>query len=404
MRLLIFLFYFLCLAFFLLFAQSQDLPQAKKFVVAKQIAPIVAQDNLVKKDSILLPEKNKRDNLYNNISAILSGVSDTTNSLNYLYDENPEWKKNQTFINKNWKRLEKYRLKPMQKWASKELNEAQQYSKTVFYPFSGPDFVTANAFFPQADTLILFGLEPVGILPEIHNMDTTQAREYCEDFHRSLNDIFQKSYFITSLMLRDLKKSEVNGTLPLLCFFIKKTGHHILDINFLVKHNQDSIIEAPYNTGEKYFGVKISFEKNDSLKTLYYFKYDIRNQFFNNTFAFYDFVNRNTKNSTTFIKSGSYLLHAGYMSNLRNLIFQNSNYILQDDTGIPYKYFTQNKKWTTKLYGKYIQPVKDFPYLKMQQGIVQAFETDGANIPDIPFHLGYHWQTKKNLLIYALKK
>ena len=35
----------------------------------------------------------------------------------------------------------------------------------MFYMFSGPDFLYANAFFPNASTYILCGIEPVGPVP-----------------------------------------------------------------------------------------------------------------------------------------------------------------------------------------------------------------------------------------------
>lgn len=385
--------------FFISCAQTQEPPQPTQ----QPITIVNVPSSEAAKDTVVALPKKIYDNRFNNVSGILSGVRDSLNPLKYLYDI-AIWRENKMFIDNSWKKLDKNRLKPMQKWSSKELVAANKDSKTVFYPFSGPDFLTANAFFPKAETLIMLGLEPIGSLPKIDEMDTVQARAYCEDFKRSLSDIFEKSYFITSYMLRDFKKEEVNGLLPVLCFFVKRTGYQITDIKYLVKHNQDTIMEVPYETKEKFFGVKVSCEKNDTLKTVYYFKYDVSNQQFNDSCAFYRFVNRNTKNAITYIKSGSYLLHANFMSNLRKLIMRNSNYVLQDDTGIPYSYFEKDKSWTTKLYGKYIQPVKDFPYLKMQEGIVKAFEKDSANIPDIPFHLGYHWQQKKDLLIYAAKK
>ena len=42
--------------------------------------------------------------------------------------------------------------------------------------------------------------------------------------------------------------------------------------------------------------------------------------------------------------------------------------------------------------------------LQLQAGILKAFAKDSSAIPDLPFHLGYHWQSKKDLLIYAAKK
>jgi len=43
---------------------------------------------------------------------------------------------------------------------------------------------------------------------------------------------------------------------------------------------------------------------------------------------------------------------------MRNLILKNSNYVLEDDTGIPYDYFDKSGKWNIKLYGQYLKPVK----------------------------------------------
>jgi hypothetical protein len=251
----------------------------------------------------------------------------------------------------------------------------------------------------------MLGLEPIGSLPPINRFSNEEALDYTGDFKKSLTDIFEKSYFITSYMLRDFQKQKVNGLLPVLCFFIKKTDHKIIDIRFLVKRNNDSIIEETYSANSKnYFGVKVTCKKDSLVKTVYYFRYDVSNKQFNDTCVFYKFINSNTKNSVTYVKSASYLLHANFMSNMKKLILRNSNYVLEDDTGIPYDDIDKTKQYDIKLYGKYAKPVKDFPYLKMQQGIVAAFEKDSASIPSLPFHLGYHWQSKKDLLIYATKK
>ncbi len=56
------------------------------------------------------------------------------------------------------------RLAPMREWASKELGSAT--AATVFYPFSGPDFVNVFALFPHAKTYLLIALEPVGEMPD----------------------------------------------------------------------------------------------------------------------------------------------------------------------------------------------------------------------------------------------
>ncbi|MBS1652369.1 MAG: hypothetical protein JSU07_10195 [Bacteroidetes bacterium] len=367
----------------------------------------------IKKDSLItkqqadsLPKKNNNlsyNNKFNNTSKVLSGINDNSNGLNFLLDSSA-WKENKTFIDDSWKKLEKSRLTKLEAWSSKELSDANANISTVFYPFSGPDFLTANAFFPNLTKIIMLGLEPIGELPELEKYKYEDAKSYCNSFKSSLNDIFNRSYFITQYMLRDFQKQKVNGLLPVLCFFISRTGHEITDIKYIYKLNNDSLAENADKNSKKTFGVKVTCEKNGIKKQIYYFKYDVSNKQFSDTNVFYKFINKHTKPSVTYIKSASYLLHANFMSNMKKIILNNSNFLLEDDTGIPYNDIEKAKNWKIKLYGKYTQPVKDFPYLKLQTGIVKAFEKDSANIPNLPFHLGYHWQNKKDLLIYCKKK
>jgi hypothetical protein len=358
------------------------------------------------------------DNQFNNITAVISGLKGKAHKLNYLFDTTA-WSANADFIESNWKKIERTRLKAMRDWAAKEFVKPNTDAKTVFYPFSGPDFLTADAFFPNADKYIMLGLEPVGKLPEFKKFKSGEHKLYAEDFEKSLGDIFDKSYFITRKMLKDFGSAEVKGLMPVLTFFIRKTGHEIADIKYLYRFKQDSIIERSYDTKvmdrenpkevKKPFGVRIDFvagEKSQasSQKSVYYFKYDVSNKFFNDTCAFYKYINTN-KNVVTYIKSASYLLHNNFMSNMKDLILKNSDYIVQDDTGMPYKNFVQKgSEWNVKLYGQYARPVSDFKWLNKEQALEDAFKKDSANVGKLPFHLGYHWGSKKDVIIFASRK
>lgn len=359
------------------------------------VAKVPVKDSVVKDEPVSNP--------FNDVSTILCGMESGACKLNNLYDSSA-WASHKTFINASWSKLKENRLSLMEDWAKKELADPNKACETVFYPFSGPDFLTSNAFFPNTKQVIMLGLEPVGALPAIVKFSNESAMDYSNDFKHALTDIFEKSYFITQYMLRDFQKQKVNGVLPVLCFFIRKTDHQILDIKYLERKGQDSILERDYNTDLKPFGVKVTCKKEGITKTVYYFRYDVSNKQFNDTCVFYKFINKHTPNSVTYLKSASYLLHAGFMSNMRQLILKNSDYVLQDDTGIPYDYFEEEGKWNMRLYGEYVKPVKNFPYLRMQKGILKAFEKDSAGIPPLPFHLGYHWESNKDLLIYAAKK
>ncbi len=375
---------------------------------------------VVKKDTVVTEPKTELtqtfapfnpDNQFNNVTAVISGLKGKAHKLNYLFDS-AAWSSHEEFIDKSWKKLERTRLKSMREWASKEFETPNTEAKVVFYPFSGPDFLTADAFFPNGEKYVMLGLEPVGKLPDLKKFKPGEHSDYAQDFKESLGDIFDKSYFITRKMLHDFGKQKVNGLLPVLTFFIRKTGHEIADVKYLYRFKQDSIIERPYDTKvmdrenpkevKKPFGVRIDFVAGEKQKSVYYFKYDVSNKFFNDTCVFYKYLNAD-KNVVTYIKSASYLLHNGFMSNMKNMILANSGWIIQDDTGMPYKNFASNE-WSIKLYGQYARPVSDFKWLNKEQALEDAFKKDSARIGKLPFHLGYHWGSKKDVIIYATRK
>lgn len=400
--------FFLCLTFSLLLAcdsKTTEKDNAKEGLIHKNDSVI---SKLQKDTNVILEVTNSfnTDNQFNNITSVLAGNNGKANSLNYLFDT-VVWKAHSVYIDSSWNRLERKRLKAMKDWGRKEFETQNAEVKIVFYPFSGPDYLTANAFFPNADKYIMLGLEPVGKLPDLTKFKKGEPSEYSNDFKKSLGDIFDKSYFITRKMQSDFQAQKVNGLLPILTFFIKRTGNEILDIKYLVRYNQDSISEVAYDfksDERKPFGVRVDFLQEGKQKSVYYFKYDVSNKLFNDTTVFYKYLNANTNNCITYIKSASYLLHAGFMANMRNLILKNSNSVIQDDTGIPFKYFEEDKKFEVKLYGQYTRPVEDFPYLSLQKHLQQAFHKDSLNVKKLPFHLGYHWGSKKDVIIFARKK
>ncbi len=345
------------------------------------------------------------DNHFNTTASVLAGMKSTSGSLKKYLDSSA-WKENASFIDSSWNRLERSRLSKMRNWLDKEFVTINKETKTLFYPFSGPDFLTAFTFFPDVDKYILIAMEPMGKLPEITKLKHKDAIEYIHQFKISLTDIFNKSYFITKNMNRDLNYQKVNGVLPVLALFIKRTGNEIADIKYVVKLPNDSIVEVPYEYSDKKnlpFGVRIDIVSNGIPKTVYYFRYDISNKKFSDTAVFYKYLSKMHKPST-YIKSASYLLHNDFMSNIRKFILDKSANVIEDDTGIPFKYFTEKGNWNYKIYGQYAKPVKDFKWLDLQKELQQVFEKDSASIGKLPFHLGYHWGSKKDVLIVCGKK
>lgn len=352
------------------------------------------------------PSSNNVTNNFNATASVLAGLKASSGALaNYL--DSAAWKENAFAIDSSWTRLEKHRLIKMRTWRDKELSSINKNSKTLFYPFSGPDFLTAYTFFPNMEKYVMIGLEPIGRLPEITKMKNTEAEQYVKYFRTSLADIFNKSYFITQYMGRDLQNQKVNGTLPVLSFFIKRTGNEITDIKYVVKKDKDSVVEVPYDYKDKKnlpFGVHISILSNGQPKSIYYFRYDVSNGKFTDTTLFVKYLAKMQTPVATYVKSASYLLHNDFMSNMRKFILAKSDDVVEDDTGIPFKYFVEKDNWTTKVYGEYQRPVKDFKWLDRQKELQAVFDKDSLTIPKLPFHLGYHWSSNKDVILVCQKK
>ena len=167
---------------------------------------------------------------FDEIAAVLAGLPGETPSLAAVR-ASAAWKLYAESLEKSWGDLETKRLAPMRSWADKELIRVRASSPFLFYPFGGPDFLTAFEFFPQAESFVLMGLEFCGRLPRFDLWKDSQSEAYFANFSKALADFFEKSYFITKHMDETIYgQAQVEGVLPLLCFFLKRTGHTIHNI------------------------------------------------------------------------------------------------------------------------------------------------------------------------------
>ncbi len=354
------------------------------------------------------PEQAERriDEPRDDLAAFLCGRPGPSEVLKPLR-ETESWKEFAAYMDKNWAELEKKRLRPLQAWAASELAEANSGTRVLFYPFGGPDLLTACLLFPAAETYVLVGLERVGNLPEFDPRDPGRAQAYLENVKPSLSDFFLKSYFITREMDKELRGDKVDGVLPIICLFLKKAGMSISEIKRVEFDEKGDLSEMPYErVANKRFtrpyGVRIAFIGSSfkGTKNVYYFSCDLSDERFAPGSRFYSYLER-LGPMTTFVKSASYLLHFRDFLNIRKLIMDKSPYILQDDTGIPYRYFSR-RNWDIQLFGRYSKPPEDFT--GVEQADLKAAYSDRSRVRELPFHLGYHWGSNLDSVLLIKRK
>ncbi|MCS6904976.1 MAG: hypothetical protein RML72_08670, partial [Bacteroidia bacterium] len=299
-------------------------------------------------------------------------------------------------MEKAWQRKKTLLLDSLTAWAQIEMPDVHLLERTLFYPFSGPDFVTAFTICPNAPRYIFFGLEDEGILPDVRKMPKNRIPANLANIQKSLEDIMNLSFFVTRAMIQQLRGKEFNGATPILILLMARCGNEVLDIKpiRLIKGGKkiylsrpDSIRQTPSDSIVT--GVEISFRKKAGapVQKLEYYSFDAQDLHLKyrkeDLIAYF----MSLKPTTTYIKSASYLMHYLTYSLIRNTVLAVSDFILQDDSGIALRFFDKDT-WKLTFYGVYTGPIAIFRD-QFQRDLYQMYQKNAANIKPLPFGIGY---------------
>jgi hypothetical protein len=313
-------------------------------------------------------------------------------------------------IRTKWDQLQSKRLDLISSWISSRFNYASSPDTAfVFYPFSGGDFLHVHTLYPDANTYFLVAREDVGIIPNLFLKDSNFVLKYLHDVDYVLRDIYTRSYFITMNMHIDTKQSTfINGMLPVLFWTLGNLDFEILKLNYYKKNASINQLEKIDNlaNGIKPTLVELKIRKKGELKnrTLYYYSCDISdNGFLADSLSYNYLLNTVPKGCNAMVKSASYLLHYINFSKIRSLILDRSKILIQDDTGIPFKYF-KSDVWSRELYGIYEHPIADFDSSVFQYDLHMAYKDSTMYKGRLNFSMGYHWGSKNQNELIFIKK
>jgi hypothetical protein len=306
-------------------------------------------------------------------------------------------KSHATDLDRAWKQFDQRQLARIREWAPQALGAAYQDTAPMYYMFSGPDFIYANTFFPNASTYILCGTEPVGAIPDIAKVPAHALPSALANLRKSLDSILSLSFFITKNMKVDLRQQQLSGTLPVLYVFLARAGCTIDSVELVALDKEGAFVPQGKGTTA---GVKIAFKgPAGQSQTLYYFTTDLADWAIKVNPNFGKFCEQQGQ-GLTLLKAASYLMHSDNFSKVRGYLLAHSKLILQDDSGIPYRFFTKDK-WDVRFVGHYAGPIKRF--LKNAQPDL-AKENAASKPPPLPFSFGYQWQPSRSSLIIATPK
>ena len=332
----------------------------------------------------------------------LAGLSGGPGSRLSAMEERAEWKRFAKEMDGLRALQADRRMSKMKPWANVNLADARKGTESVIYPFGGPDTVYPVALFPDAKTYVLVGLESCGRELDICTLPPQETAHMLEDILKLVRPFYQGSYFITKDMQADLHR---RGVFPVLMLFLAGEGASLVEVSPATLDQMGKLERlSPGSTVPRgsVRGLAIDFVKSPQapIQTLVYFAQDLSNEGLARRSDFMAFLKSQSR-PATFLKAASYLLWDRDFSTLRSLVLDRSLVVLEDDSGIPYRYF-RTDTWEVKLFGRYIGPVETFKKNR-QPELMRAYGNVGA-VPVLRFGMGYNRQPTRCNLQLALRR
>ena len=346
-------------------------------------APII---DSVATNEVQKPELQANDEL-NDAARLVAGLPvGPENEELYAITQTTQWQDHARRMETIWNSYQQVGSKAVA-FAQAELQDANEHCKTLFYPFGGPDYLFSNTFFPNMDTYFLIGLERAGSPIKVVHPSTSTYRLY----QKAVSDILNMSFFRTNDMKVELTNDTIDGVVPIISMLMVRSNRKLVDIKNVKLTDSGEIVEADEKdlaANKKKGMVEFTYfqEGSDRLQKLYFLSADLSNGGFLNNEGLKAYVDRLDASSTvTFIKSASYLMHSTYFSGIRNAVLAHSCVIMQDDSGIPWTCYEQDK-WALSLYGSFDKPIPMFGKY-VQPELKNAYELEATK--PINFRIGY---------------
>jgi hypothetical protein len=334
----------------------------------------------------------------NDAARYLAGLPVAPGSALTGLSQDPRWATHARAMNVAFTQLEQRQLNNIRIFRAENIAPVTQASRNCVYLFSGPDFLYADAMFGDCSTFVLQGLEPIDQVPDLLALPPPALFGTLQNIEISLNTLLSFSFFKTKDMREDFQRAQLKGVLPIILVFMARTGKEIESVEYISLDKEGKVLQ-----GQQGFthGAKINFTEpaSGSKKAMYYFTSDLSDDALKRNPALLRFC-ESLGPVNSLLKAASYLLHGSNFTVVRNFLLQDSVAVLQDDSGIPVRYFTPDK-WTLRFFGTYTGPIDLFKNYN-QPDLRQYYVASSPK--RLTFGFGYRWNNRSSTLILAIRK
>ena len=335
------------------------------------------------------------------VGRFIAGLPGSAGSPFASLESSEAWKEHRRRLDDTWRKAETPLISGLREFQKEELNEGGLRNSPVFYPFGGPDALTSNLCFPQSPVYVMVGLEPAGTLPRPSRIERKDIAKYLAEIRETVASELGRSFFVTRQMDRQFRGQVTDGLLLPILHLLVRTNDTVLGFRHVRLDEQGKVVaravdyKAPGRFGNKGIEIEFRADSDQSIHKLYYFSVNLSDERLKENQPFLAYLSR-LKGTTTLLKATSYMTHHPDFSLIRDQILANSAAILQDDSGIPYRYF-EPELWKVQLYGVYRRPYGSFRWLE-QPDLRRAYKVAGAK--PLSLHMGYGFsKIVSNLLV-----
>lgn len=288
-------------------------------------------------------------------------------------------------INESWKTGETKLFTPIKRFCIEEgIDKKTGNSYGVFYPFSGPDLLFVQSFYPNAKLYLLIGLEKAG---DTSSVVFSKSPEY-ETFIKNAGKYFYVSSRLGFFRTIDMAKQfSEKGVADVLAFYLKRNSCDIISMDLMRWNDQDCTSILPGQNNANVCYVKF-YNPQKEVAELYYFSKDLSDQALQKDSTWLQWIEQklNPLKTVSLTKSASYLMHLDDFSIVRNFILTKSSLQIQDDSGIGFSYIVNSKR-SFQLYGTYTRTISLFAgYVNSE---MRSLYTSGS-AKTLPFSIGYN--------------
>ncbi|MDP3641524.1 MAG: hypothetical protein Q8R43_03750, partial [Alphaproteobacteria bacterium] len=228
-----------------------------------------------------------------------------------------------------------------------------------------------------------------------------------DTIRKAVESVFIRSFFRTLDMSSDFSRNGTRGVLPGMLLMLKVLDRDVKTVQWVTLNADGSLrylTPEATKTVSGNFGVeiKVTHPTQGYEQTIYYFRTDLSDAPMASNAGLRNFIHGKLGTTMTFVKSASFLMHMKEFGWMRNSILNTSRAVLQDDSGVPYKFYKKSD-WAATLFGQYVGPYgASFAAFK-QPELNKAYDSMPLQLLDFNFGYGYA-KIPSHLMLFIRKE